>query len=105
LIIALILLERCSDKTALKITRTTWRITLLAALIVSSKVVFDEKVYLQDYRDVLTSLELHVVSKQETAFLELLGYRTVVRRAQYAKYYFALLDVHEAICGHDARDM
>ena len=49
--------------------------------------------FLADYREQLPEYNLDVASKQEVAFLTLLNYNTVVRRGQYAKYYYALEDV------------
>ena len=57
------------------------------------KVVYDEKVYLADYRDQLPEYCLDAASKQERAFLEMIGFNTNVRRGLYARYYYALEDV------------
>ena len=63
------------------------------SIVVASKVVYDEKVYLADYREQLSEFSLVSAPKQESAFLGLCGYSTTVRRGQYAKYYYALEDV------------
>lgn len=92
LVIGLILLERAmgASPAPLLLTSRTWRPALLIAIVIASKVVYDEKVFLADYRDQLPDLNLEHASAQELAFLELVGYNTTVRRSQYAKYYYAL---------------
>ena len=78
---------------ATKCKRRTWRPSVLTAIVVASKIVYDEKVYLADYREQLSEFSLVSAPKQESAFLGLCGYSTTVRRGQYAKYYYALEDV------------
>ena len=63
------------------------------ALVVAAKVVFDEDVYLGDFRDHLPWLDVDL-SRQEATFLEMIDYGTVVKSKQFAEYYYALLDVH-----------
>ena len=95
LVIALVLLERAmgKDHKGLVICERTWRPALLMSIIVASKVVYDEKVFLADYREQLPELCLDGISAQELAFLTLINFNTSVRRGQYAKYYYALEDV------------
>ena len=95
LVIALILLERAMDSetNGLTLNAWTWRPTLLTAIIVASKVVYDEKVFLADYRDQLPGLSLDAASAQELKMLEVIRYNTSVRRGQYATYYYALEDI------------
>ena len=95
LVIALVLLERAMGKEhkGLVVCERTWRPALLMSIIVASKVVYDEKVFLADYREQLPELCLDDVSAQELAFLTLINFNTSVRRGQYAKYYYALEDV------------
>ena len=92
LVIALILLERAMEAstTPLLLSSRNWRPALLIAIIVASKVVYDEKVFLADYRDQLPQFRLDNASAQEATFLGLIGYNTTVRRGQYARYYYAL---------------
>ena len=63
------------------------------AIVVSSKVVYDEKVFLADYREQLPHYQLERATQQELAFLTLLAFNVTVRRGQYARYYYALEDV------------
>jgi hypothetical protein len=95
LVMGLIFLERAmaSAQAPLSISARTWRPALLMAIVVASKVVYDEKVFLADYRDQLPHLCLDEASTQERAFLTSLSFNTTVRRGQYAKYYYALEDV------------
>ena len=94
-VIALILLERAMQTDhGLVVSARTWRPALLMAIVIASKVVYDEKVFLADYREQLPELCLTAASSQEVAFLELIKFNTIVRRGQYAKYYYALEDVH-----------
>ena len=98
-VIGLILLERAMTTRAeapLHLTPQTWRPALLMAIVVASKVVYDEKVFLQDYREQLPQYCLEHATQQEMGFLTLLGYNTTVRRGQYAKYYYCLEDVARA---------
>jgi hypothetical protein len=74
----------------LHILPRTWRSALLMAIVVASKVVYDEKVFLADYREQLPQYRLNHVPQQELAFLGLLNYNSTVRRGQYARYYYAL---------------
>ena len=95
LVIALILLERAmgAEPQGLTLCARTWRPALLIAIVVASKVVYDEKVYLADYREMLPELCLDAASAQELELLKLVNYNTTVRRGQYARYYYALEDV------------
>ena len=93
IIIALILLERAMGSHKLVLAARTWRCALLTAIVIASKVVYDEKVFIADYRDQLPEFCLDASSRQEVVFLTVVNYGTVVRRGQYAKYYYALEDV------------
>lgn len=95
LVIALILLERAmlSGERGLALSARTWRPAVLISIIIASKVVYDEKVFLADYREMLPELCLGAAAAQELELLKLVGYSTTVRRGQYAKYYYALEDV------------
>jgi hypothetical protein len=104
LVIGLVLLERAiGGDEGLAVTARTWRPAALLAIIVASKVVYDEKVFLADYRDMLPELALDGLAAQEIAFLRLVGYNTSVRRAQYAKYFYALQDVARRVRAGQAR--
>ena len=95
-VIGLILLERAvatNPAAPLLLSSRTWRPALLMAIVVASKVVYDEKVFLADYREQLPRYCLKHAPQQELAFLTLLGYNTTVRRGEYARYYYALEDV------------
>ena len=90
-VLGLILLERAlASEPPFHLSVRNWRPTLLMAIVVASKVVYDEKVYLADYREQLPQYNLKHAPQQELAFLELINYNTTVRRGQYAKYYYAL---------------
>ena len=90
-VLGLILLERAMASTPpFQLAARNWRPALLMAIVVASKVVYDEKVFLADYREQLPQLNLKGAPQQELAFLALIGYNTTVRRGQYAKYYYAL---------------
>lgn len=95
LVIGLILIERavCAASSPLVVCARTWRPTLLIAIVVASKIIYDEKVFLADYRNQLPHYNLTYATEQERAFLLQIGYNTTVRRGQYAKYYYALEDV------------
>jgi len=96
LVIALILIERAlqaSPGALLILSARNWRPLVLMAIAIASKVVYDEKVFLADYRDQLPQYCLSAAPTQERAFLELINFNTNVRRGQYAKYYYALEDV------------
>lgn len=92
LVISLILLERAmgANPTPLVLSARTWRPSLLMAIVIASKTIYDEKVFLADYRTQLPYLNLEQASVQERDFLTLIGFNTNVRRGQYAKYYYAL---------------
>ena len=95
LVIGLILIERgmSANDNPLVISARTWRPTLLMGIVVASKIIYDEKVFLADYRDQLPLLKVTNAPEQERTFLAQIGYNTTVRRGQYAKYYYALEDV------------
>lgn len=95
LVIALILLERAMgpNSSGLVLCARTWRPATLIAIVIASKVVYDEKVFLSDYREMLPELCLDAAAVQELELLKLISYNTTVRRGQYAKYYYALEDV------------
>lgn len=93
LVTSLILLERAMGDEGLTLCARTWRPALLMAIVIASKVVYDEKVYLADYRDMLPEFCLDAASAQELELLKLVNYNTTVRRGQYARYYYALEDV------------
>ena len=66
--------------------------------MIASKVIYDEKIYLADYREQLEPrMSLSRVPQQEAHFLHLLDYITIINPRQYAQYYYALLDVAEAL--------
>ena len=91
---ALVFVERAVFGSDLVVSARTWRVALLVALIVASKVVFDEEVFLGDFRERLPWLEA-CLSTQEAIFLEMIKYSTVIKSRQYAEYYYALLDVYK----------
>ena len=93
IVMALVLLERAVFASDFIISARTWRVVFLVALVVAAKVVFDEDVYLGDFRDHLPWLDVDL-SRQEATFLEMIDYGTVVTSKQFAEYYYALLDVH-----------
>ena len=101
-VIALILIERLSltSGRASVLHIRTWRRSLLMALVVASKSVYDEKILLTDYTKMLgphMALSLKALQQQERCFLHMLNFSTVVYRQQYAQYYYALLDVADAV--------
>ena len=72
---------------------STWRTWVLISLMVSAKVVFDEKVTLDEFRDQLPEFDLARAHELEASFLSMLSFRAIIRRTQYARYYYALQDV------------
>ena len=88
----LVMLERAVFTSALVITPRTWRTALLVAMVIASKVVSDEDVYLGDFRENIPWLDVDL-SGQEAVFLSLLDYTTLVKARQYAQYYYALEDL------------
>jgi len=122
IVTALILLERGMLRAKLRLSPSTWRPLLIVAIAIASKVVLDEKVFLGDYCELLPSLSLLGLRaltearprrrartrarrgprlmaplpsppQLEAVFLSLINYSTVIGRKQFAKYYYALLDV------------
>ena len=95
IVIGLILLERaiCKSAVPFPLSSSTWRPMLLMAFVVASKIIYDEKVFIADYRDQLPHLNLAHASEQELIFLTQINFNTTVRRGQYAKYYYGLEDV------------
>ena len=120
IVTALILLERGMLRAKLRLSPSTWRPLLIVAIAIASKVVLDEKVFLGDYCELLPSLSLlglraltearprrrrrarappapegppSLAPQLEAVFLSLINYSTVIGRKQFAKYYYALLDV------------
>ena len=93
LVLALIFLERAMSKGKLFINRCTWRCSVMSALIVASKVVYDDKVFLADYKDQLPCFNLSQISAQEIVFLNAIDFNTTVKRCLYARYYYSLEDV------------
>ena len=89
---ALVMLERAVFTSAFVIAPRTWRVALLIAMVIACKVVFDEDIYLGDFRDNLPWLDVDL-SGQEAVFLNLIDYTTIVKARQYAQYYFALGDL------------
>ena len=87
LIIALVLLERAMGRehNGLVVCARTWRPALLVAIVIASKVVYDEKVFLADYREQLPALRFDEMPARELAFLNLINFNTSVRRGQYAR--------------------
>jgi hypothetical protein len=95
LVIAIILLERTMRAASFAVGVSMWRIVTFISLVVASKVVFDENICLIDCLWLLPelSIDLKVAKEQEAVFLSMLDFRTVVRREQYARYYYAMQDV------------
>lgn len=93
IVTALVLLERAVFASDVIISARTWRVMFLVSLVVATKIVFDEEVYLGDFRDHLPWLDIDL-SRQEATFLEMIDYGTVVTSKEFAEYYYALLDVH-----------
>ena len=93
LVIALIFIERAMRQANFVLNAHSWRLGVFMSFVVAMKVIFDEKIHLADCRQALPHLNLAAAHEQEVAFLTMIGYNTVVRRGQYAKYYYALQDV------------
>ena len=66
---ALVMLERAVFTSAFVIAPRTWRVALLIAMVIACKVVFDEDIYLGDFRDNLPWLDVDL-SGQEAVFEE-----------------------------------
>jgi|TARA_B110001469_G_C9585273_1_gene290323 hypothetical protein len=93
IVTALVMLERAVYGSSLVVAPRTWRVALLIALVIASKVVFDEDVFLGDFRANIAWLNDDVdLSEQEAVFLSMIDYNTMVNPRQYAQYYYALLD-------------
>ena len=93
IVTALVMLERAVYGSSLVVAPRTWRVALLMALVIASKVVFDEDVFLGDFRSKIAWLNHNVhLSEQEAVFLSMIDYNTMVNPRQYAQYYYALLD-------------
>lgn len=97
LIYSLILLERVmkmrrGEQLCGLFTARTWRSALITAAILSTKVLYDEKVYLGDFRSALPEFRLEHIGAAEIKFLQLIGFRTLVSSQEYARYYYALRD-------------
>lgn len=93
IVTALVMLERAVYGSSLVVAPRTWRVALLMALVIASKVVFDEDVFLGDFRAKIAWLNHYAhLSEQEAVFLSMIDYNTMVNPRQYAQYYYALLD-------------
>ena len=87
------MLERAVYGSSLVVAPRTWRVALLMALVIASKVVFDEDVFLGDFRSKIAWLSHNVhLAEQEAVSLSMIDYNTMVNPRQYAQYYYALLD-------------
>ena len=91
IVTALVMLERAVYGSSLVVAPRTWRVALLMALVIASKVVFDEDVFLGDFRANIAWLNVDL-AEQEAVFLSMIDYNTMVNPRQYAQYYYALLD-------------
>jgi hypothetical protein len=93
LVTALILIERAMRQAGFVLNERSWRPGFLVALLIAMKATYDEDTFLADCQEAIPGIELHVTNEQEAAFLTMIGFNTLIRRGQYAKYYYALQDV------------
>ena len=96
LVMALVYLERLEQKSNLKLSIQNWKMLLLQALILASKVWEDLAVWNRDFRTIFHVVPIKDLNKLERVFLNLISFNVSVDASTYAKYYFKLRDLSDA---------
>ncbi|KAH9284775.1 Cyclin-Y [Echinococcus granulosus] len=96
-IVALVYLERLISSLEMCVVAWSWRRQLLACILIASKVLDDQAVWNADYCQLLKDVHVNDLNDLERHTLSLLQFNTGVPPAVYARYYFDLLSLGEAV--------
>ncbi|KAL5109619.1 Cyclin-Y [Taenia crassiceps] len=96
-IVSLVYLERLISSLEMCIVAWSWRRQLLACILIASKVLDDQAVWNADYCQLLKDVHVDDLNDLERHTLSLLQFNTGVPPAVYARYYFDLLTLGEAV--------
>ena len=92
IVTSLIYVERLlkASRGKFRLRPSNWRPTLLASMIMASKVCDDLSMWNADFSHITTAFDLQRINGLEAALLKAYGYNATVAASEYAKYFFHL---------------
>jgi len=90
LIMSVAYIERMTETSDFKLFAYNWRRSILASLILASKVWEDQAVWNVDFIDMFPSATPHDLGQLEKKILSLLGFDVSLKASKYAQIYFDL---------------
>ena len=96
-IVCLVYLEKLLLTTGILLNKYNWRRIVLICLCLASKIWDDDSLENVHFPKVMSDVTNFEINKLEQLFLEFIDYKLVIKGAEYAKYYFILRSMAEAI--------
>ena len=98
-IISLIYLERMLHSTHISLHGINVFRSILGAVMLASKIWDDQAVWNVDFKSIMPDLNLQDLNRLECWWLKKLEYNVRVKRAEYARYWFAIRELSERLSG------
>jgi len=87
--------DQLHQVSGIKLNQTNWRKLCFISILEADKVLRDKLVWNEDYKDLISDIDLFELRKMERAFLKYIEFNLTLSQSHYARYYFDLLSLRE----------
>jgi len=88
--------DRLHQVSGIKLNQSNWRKISFISILEADKVLRDKLVWNEDYKDLISDIDLFELRKLERAFLKYIEFHLTLSQSDYAKYYFDLISLRDS---------